>query len=241
MSFASNLKALRQAKGLTQEQLAHACGWRGQSRVANYESTGKSGREPSEADIRALAAALEVTVAELFGEYPSAEDEYISRRHERSVRERDELRAYAGLPPLSHDLVEVPVFDLEVAAGGGAMNFDMPAKGSLMFQASSLRRKGISAKTSAVGYVRGDSMLPRLRDGDALLFDRADTIVRPGKVYVIRRGDEAFVKRLFPEGLRYRVVSDNKSDPQWTEWYVDVHDPDLEIVGRVRWVASWED
>ncbi len=141
MSFASNLKALRQAKGLTQEQLAHACGWRGQSRVANYESTGKSGREPSEADIRALAAALEVTVAELFGEYPSAEDEYISRRHERSVRERDELRAYAGLPPLSHDLVEVPVFDLEVAAGGGAMNFDMPAKGSLMFQASSLRKR----------------------------------------------------------------------------------------------------
>jgi phage repressor protein C with HTH and peptisase S24 domain len=241
MSFASNLKALRQAKGLTQEQLAHACGWRGQSRVANYETIGKNAREPSEADIRALAAALEVSVAELFGEYPSLEDEAFARGHANSIRERDQMRAYADLPPLSSDLVEVPVFDLAVAAGGGAMNFDMPAKGSLMFQASSLRRKGISAKTSAVGYVRGDSMLPRLRDGDALLFDRADTSVRPGKVYVIRKGDEAFVKRLFPEGLRYRVVSDNKADPQWTEWYVDVHDPDLEIVGRVRWVASWED
>jgi phage repressor protein C with HTH and peptisase S24 domain len=241
MSFASNLKALRQAKGLTQEQLAHACGWRGQSRVANYESTGKNGREPSEADIRALASALEVPIWELFGEMPMLDEDAADRMVASIDRERARLRSMPGRASVDADIVEVPVFDLAVAAGGGAMNFDTPPKGSLMFQSSSLRKKGINARSSAVGYVRGDSMLPRLRDGDALLFDRGDTMVRPGKVYVFRKGDEAYVKRLFPEGLRYRVVSDNRADPQWAEWYVDVADPDLEIVGRVRWVASWED
>lgn len=144
-----------------------------------------------------------------------------------------------GMAP---DHAEVPVWDARAAAGGGAFNDDQAGpKGSLLFRARSLSKQGINAKHSHVWYVHGDSMVPRLRDGDAVLFDASDKTVRPGKVYVIRRGDETFVKRLFPEGGRYRVVSDNKADPQWQDWFVEADDPDFEIIGRVRWVGSWEE
>lgn len=70
-TFAENLRAIRIAKGMTQEQVASACGWSGQSRVANYESSSQSGREPKVSEVPLLARALGVSIAELFGEAPS--------------------------------------------------------------------------------------------------------------------------------------------------------------------------
>lgn len=60
---------LRQRAGLTQEQLALACGWQGQSRIANYEADKikKSAREPALDELPLLAKALSVSVAELLG------------------------------------------------------------------------------------------------------------------------------------------------------------------------------
>lgn len=68
-SFAESLRAIRLQKGLTQEQVALACGWSGQSRIANYESAA-SARQPKPNEIPLLARALGVSVAELFGESP---------------------------------------------------------------------------------------------------------------------------------------------------------------------------
>ena len=70
MAFSDNLKRLRLARGMTQEQLALACGWSGQSRIANYESSAASAREPKVSDVPLIASALGVAVAELFGESP---------------------------------------------------------------------------------------------------------------------------------------------------------------------------
>lgn len=141
---------------------------------------------------------------------------------------------------ISH--VEIPVWDARAAAGNGSINDSATGpKGSILFRERSLAKKGIRPETSHVCYVHGESMTPRLRDGDAVLFDTSETIVRPGKVYVIRKGDEVFIKRLFPEAGRIRVSSDNKGDPQWADWFVDSFDPDFTVVGRVRWVGSWEE
>lgn len=59
----ARIKSARKARGLTQEQLAEACGWSGQSRIGNYE-TGK--REPSAADMQLIAAALGIPVTYLW-------------------------------------------------------------------------------------------------------------------------------------------------------------------------------
>lgn len=68
MTFSDNLKRLRKAAGLSQEQLALACGWSGQSRIANYESASGSAREPKLSELPLMARALGVSVSTLLGE-----------------------------------------------------------------------------------------------------------------------------------------------------------------------------
>lgn len=71
-SFAKTLRAIRKNKGMSQEALALACGWSGQSRIANYESLSeKSRRQPQPEEIPVIARALGVSVAELFDEAPA--------------------------------------------------------------------------------------------------------------------------------------------------------------------------
>lgn len=71
MNFAADLRRLRLAAGLSQEELAHACGYPGQSRISNYENSGPNGREPSLSEIPVIARVLGVEIAELFGQPPS--------------------------------------------------------------------------------------------------------------------------------------------------------------------------
>lgn len=73
MDFAANLRAIRELRGMTQGQLAAACGWDNPTRVTNYESRStdpRNRRYPSVADIPAIARALGVPVALLFSETP---------------------------------------------------------------------------------------------------------------------------------------------------------------------------
>ncbi|WP_045769525.1 helix-turn-helix domain-containing protein [Xanthomonas albilineans] len=68
MSFSNTLKRLRLARGLTQEKLALACGWNGQSRIANYESNSPKAREPKLSELPVIARALGVSLEELLGD-----------------------------------------------------------------------------------------------------------------------------------------------------------------------------
>lgn len=67
MEFKDNLKALRLAASLSQEQLALQCGFNNQSRISNYEA---GSREPSMADLVALARELRTTTDTLLGLVP---------------------------------------------------------------------------------------------------------------------------------------------------------------------------
>jgi transcriptional regulator with XRE-family HTH domain len=64
MAFKDNLKRAREANKLTQEQLAHAIGAAGQSRISNYES---GVREPTLSEIEDLARALKTSPIHLLG------------------------------------------------------------------------------------------------------------------------------------------------------------------------------
>lgn len=68
MNFSDRLRYWRTKRDLTQEQLAHECGWSGQSRIANYESNGKNSREPELQDVPLIARALEIPVEALLAD-----------------------------------------------------------------------------------------------------------------------------------------------------------------------------
>lgn len=61
-SLGQRIKRFRKAAGISQAQLADACGWKSQSRVGNYES---GTREPTLADIQTIASALGANFTDL--------------------------------------------------------------------------------------------------------------------------------------------------------------------------------
>lgn len=84
-------------------------------------------------------------------------------------------------------------------------------------------------------------MLPRLQNGDAVLVDTSDKRIRDGSIYWIRYEGELYVKQIHKAGRATVIESMNKADPQWRRPIVVSDGDDFEILGRVRWVGSWED
>lgn len=63
-TIGQRIKKFRTQAGLSQAALAKACGWKSQSRVGNYEV---DSREPTFADLDAIAKAIGVTTGDLLG------------------------------------------------------------------------------------------------------------------------------------------------------------------------------
>lgn len=200
---------------MTQEQLAHACGYTGQSRIANYEATGANARSPSLNEIPVIAAALGVPAAYLIG---------------------DELQA----PP---DLgwADVKGVSQSAALGAGTVPDDYAETHKLKFRAESLRRKKLRPENLGVIYGRGESMMPTIDDGDAILFDQSDTKPRDEGLYVISYDGQLMAKRLIQLGGKWFIDSDNKADPQWKRPVPVDETRDFVIHGRVKWLAGWVD
>lgn len=137
----------------------------------------------------------------------------------------------------------IPMHSAHASAGHGAKNGDVTEIGSLLFRPRSLAKRQIDQDGAQVWYVKGASMFPRLREGDAVLFDTNDTEPADGKLYVIEWGKErqTYVKRLYHElDGAMRVVSDNPA-PEFRDRIVQPGDPGFRVLGRVRWIGSWED
>lgn len=141
------------------------------------------------------------------------------------------------------DYLAVPIHSAAASAGHGASNGDVQEIGSLLFRPRSLAKRGISDEAVQAWYVKGNSMFPRLREGDAVVFDASDIEPKDGKLYVIEWGKDrqTYVKRLYHDldGC-LRVVSDNPA-PEYRDRLVQPGDPGFRVLGRVRWIGSWEE
>lgn len=75
----------------------------------------------------------------------------------------------------------------------------------------------------------GDSMDPSIRDGDIMFIDRSETEIKDGEVYVVRFGDDLFVKRLYKmPGGKIVARSDNDRYPEF-----NLTNEPFEILGHV--------
>jgi phage repressor protein C with HTH and peptisase S24 domain len=252
MSIGSKIKAAREAKGLSQAELAERCGWDSQGRVGNYE---KDTREPKIDDLRKIARVLDKPLI-FFLENGDFDDLSSSRRaamleHE-SATDLSEQEA-ADRIPLGVPIIEwndpsdlpegayvfVPRYDVHVSAGNGhTVQAEPLHERPQAFRSEWVKRKRLQHNGLMCVYAKGDSMEPRINDGDSLLVDRNQKTMTDGRVYVLRFGDEVRVKRLFkrPDGGLI-IRSDN------TDHYPDVivtaeEMQHVEIIGRVVHVSG---
>lgn len=118
---------------------------------------------------------------------------------------------------------------------------------SLKFKRTSLARKHLNAANLAVMYGKGDSMLPRIQDGDAILFDTSDTRPKDDCLFVILvpgvNGSAYSVKRCIElSGTWWFDALNPQGDHHWKRPRpMDNDRHPIHIIGRVRWIGSWED
>ncbi|MBT5229592.1 MAG: helix-turn-helix domain-containing protein [Methylococcales bacterium] len=137
--------------------------------------------------------------------------------------------------------VEVPFFkEVSFAAGHGSHLEDHnQTTDSLTFKKNWLDEKGYQKEQLLVVYARGDSMQPRICDGDVLLVKSGETNIIDGAVYALNYAGNAKVKRL---SLKYDgalMMSSDNTHPQYKDELIPASDTEqLNIIGRVVWVGG---
>lgn len=134
------------------------------------------------------------------------------------------------------DTIEVPMVAATASAGPGSFAVSETKVGDWPFpRAWFLARFGGPRESLKLIRVRGDSMLPELRDGDWVMVDTKMTARRSG-LAVVLAGDELLVKRLRFEPGRVWIISANQAyEPVLLEGE-DMNQ--LKIIGRVEWTSS---
>lgn len=198
------LKAERLRLGVSPPEFASACGV---SRTTQFNYEG--GARLPDAGYLSLAHSEGVDV------------QYVVT----GVRALDDDRFVTIEPPQAHafaaDSDSASALDEAVGSGG------------LSVSRWWLSRRGLDPALLRSIEVVGDSMQPRLNDGDKVLVDTSDTEPRSGRAYVLLQGRELLVKycQLLPEGV-LRVSCEN---PKFATYDIDLLKSEgVSIIGRVR-------
>ncbi|AVI83631.1 phage repressor protein [Pseudomonas syringae pv. tomato] len=166
-TLGQHIRKLRKEKGLSQQALAHACGWESQSRIGNYE---KGTRQPSLQDIRKISDTLGVSFVDLVAFTDDNAQPLVVKLKDSAPRLTG--KAKEGRVPVvgTAQLGNEGYFDaLDFPPGHG--------DGYLNIHSDDPDAYGLK--------VTGDSMLPRIKNGEFVL-------IEPNKSYV--SGDEVMVR-----------------------------------------------
>lgn len=142
------------------------------------------------------------------------------------------------------DFAAIPRLGVEAAAGAGRIAEAEAPEDYLMFRREWLARQGVKPADAALITARGDSMAPRIADGDLVLVDLARRDLPrprgreariPPRLMVLRQGDDGLrIKWAQVAGEALVLTSENAADypPEV------LSGPELEateILGRVAW------
>lgn len=138
------------------------------------------------------------------------------------------------------EYVGVPQYDAEPSSGN-----DTEPEGDILeriaFRRDFLRRYVPDPGTACLLKVAGDSMAPRLNDGDVAVIDRDFGEVMSGKVYAFIDADgDLRVKRFQRLDQQLVLLSDNPAFP--AEVRTEQQVEEMVIIGRVLWsLHIWHD
>ena len=128
------------------------------------------------------------------------------------------------------EIVEIPLYDIEAAAGNGCIFDQERVVGYLPYRSDELESERL-IETDLVGLkVRGDSMYPTLTDGDTVIVNRGHR--RPDGVFLVRVGDALRIKRvqkMLAGALRLSSDNEHYAPEVIHPGQVD----DFEIIGSV--------
>ena len=142
--------------------------------------------------------------------------------------------------PVADDEVSIPFLrQVELAAGSGRFSIEESERAKLRFGKRSLRHNGVEFDQAKCVTVRGDSMLPVLRDGATVGVNagkRTLEEVVDGDLYAVNHNGQLRVKQLYRLASGIRLRSFNRDEfPDEDYAYNELEDEQLVILGHVFW------
>lgn len=234
-----------EAKGrgasLTQADVAEACGWSGQSAFSQYAT----GKVPLNVEaLLKLAKALNFHPGDVSPRLMDTVQPGIGRAM-KDVRisptvDLQPISTWDDDTPIEDDEVSVPFLrEVELAAGSGRFSIEVSEKASLRFGKRSLRHNGVQFDQARCVTVRGNSMLPVLRDGATVGVNTGKNSIgdiTDGDLYAINHNGQLRVKQVYrlPTGIRLRSFNrDDHPDEDYT--FQEIQDEQIAILGHVFW------
>ncbi len=129
------------------------------------------------------------------------------------------------------DLIWVPRYDLEAAAGAALPQEEASERRPLAFRRDWLQKRGLVAENLVIVGVGGDSMAPVLTAGDLILVNRNEREPIPGEPYVFQMGNDFLVKYWEATPGGPRLVSENPRYPPYSLSPEELEQ--TEVIGRV--------
>ena len=200
MTIGSRIRAAREAKGLTQPQLAEKVGNIKSSVVSMWEND-KS--RPDLDRLSRLCNALDITSDEILGlkidtTRPTVEE--IERNKKIRVLDEHGLemvdfvieKEYARVSETTAEkarILKIDWYGMPVSAGTGTFLDNAPTESILVYESSPAEAADFALS------VTGDSMEPKFRDGDKVLVKRQNS-VNEGDIGIFVINGDAYIKQL---------------------------------------------
>ncbi|MET3827173.1 phage repressor protein C with HTH and peptisase S24 domain [Sphingomonas sp. PvP055] len=168
--------------------------------------------------------------------------QYVRRGTPRVLAERDRalLAAYFRIDESELGGKPAPVMAairrlaVEASAGPGAMvdvGESRDDARTMLLDPRLLADLRLAPAHAGMLTARGDSMVPTIADGDALVVDEHDRTIGPRPaIFVVRHDGQLLVKRVSRQEDAIVVSSDNPA-------YPDIVTSDAVIIGRVVWLS----
>ncbi|MCP1446422.1 phage repressor protein C with HTH and peptisase S24 domain [Pseudomonas sp. GGS8] len=151
-----------------------------------------------------------------------------------------DLNLWDGSTPVEDDEVCVPFLrEVELAAGSGRFVIEESENAFLRFGKRSLRQNGVQFSQAKCVTVRGNSMLPVLRDGATVgvnIGKNSIGDITDGDLYAINHNGQLRVKQVYrlPSGIRLRSFNrDEHPDEDYT--FQGIQEEQIAILGHVFW------
>lgn len=194
MTFGEIIYKVRTDKGMTQDELAHAVGYKSRSSIAKIES---GERDASQSMIAALAKALDTSPSALMGWDNDTDLSLTAQPQFRGINVLDKNNIYM-----------IPIFK-SVSAGFGAYADDQICGYEPLY----FETKREAEETLAIA-VKGDSMYPKIEEDDLVVVHKQDYFENGDIVVAVVCGEnDGFVKRAFQTEEKLTLESINPSYP----------------------------
>ena len=200
MAFKDRLREAREAKGLTQHELANIVGV-SKSAIANYETGVSAAKEQV---LIKLFSALDVTPNYLWqDEMEDVKSSFVCSYHEREIIQKyrdldDHGKRMVDIvikeetsrmeSERQDDVLQIPLFDLPASAG-----FGLPLEGDYR-TIIEVPDTPLNRKADFCIRVAGDSMEPDYSDGDIVLVKKSEVYIGDVGIFVL--DGESYIKEL---------------------------------------------